>query len=319
MSNIPEWVHTLNKPPEYAFDVLKDPASSSERRLAACQLLMRLGIVRWTVEQLEALRSHPELTVRAEQLLAIGAELWDTDLTQGGPVPAVPLETCPVGDVWVVPAGSDRTVLVFPGRLSDMWVSVYLMQRLLEPFGVNVIHVFDPLDAFHLGGFGGMGRTMEAAQDVLRRLATNIGTRQLYCFGQSSGGYAALRYGLDLGAKAMLAFSPMIVQPRRPRWLAHIHAKTGRRFEPEEIDLRSLYRRYEDEGRSAPRTTIFCGASNQADMRSAAELTGIAGVRHFTLAGISAHDIIPNLLHSQLLRPILARFLEAEAEAEAER
>ncbi|NYZ11329.1 hypothetical protein HL658_02100 [Azospirillum sp. RWY-5-1] len=315
MSDIPEWVHTLNKPPEYAFDVLKDPASSPERRLAACQLLMRLGIIRWTMEHLESLRSHPELTVRVEQLLAIGWELWDTDLTQGNPVPAIPLETCPVGDVWIVPAGSHRTVLVFPGRYAHMWVSVYLMQRLLEPHGVNVIHVFDALDAFHLGGIGGMGNSLEAAQHILRRLAANIGTRQLYCFGQSSGGYAALRYGLDMGATAVLAFSPMVFQPRRPRWLAHIHAKTGRRFGPDDIDLRPLYRRYEEEGRSPPRTTIFCGANNEADMRSAAELTDFVGVKHFTLNGISAHDITPNLLHARLFHPILTRFFEDPAES----
>lgn len=315
MSNIPEWVHALNKPPGYAFEVLTDPASSPERRLAACQFLIRLGVIRWTAEHLEALRTHPQLAVRVEQLLAICRELWDTDLPQGGPLPAVPLETCPVGDLWVVPAGSHRTVLVFPGRFSHMWVSVYLLQRLLEPHGVNVIHVFDPLDAFYLGGIGGMGHDLRAAQDILRRLAANIGTRQLYCFGQSSGGYAALRYGLELGATAILAFSPMVFQPRRPRWLAHIHAKTGRRFDPDDIDLRPLYRRYEEEGRSAPRTTIFCGDSNQADMRSAAELTGFAGVKHFTLPGISAHDIIPNLLHSQLFRPVLTRFFEDEAES----
>lgn len=315
MSNIPEWVHALNKPPGYAFEVLKDPGSSPERRLAACQLLIRLGIVRWTAEHLEALRSIPELAVRVEQLLAICGELWDTDLSQGDPLPVFPLDDCPVGDVWVVPAGSDRTVLVFPGRFSHMWVSVYLMQRLLEPHGVNVIHVFDPLDAFYLGGIGGMGRGLAAAQDILRRLAANIGTRRLYCFGQSSGGYAALRYGLELGATAMLAFSPMVFQPRGPRWLEHIHAKTGHRFAPEAIDLRPLYRRYEEEGRTAPRTSIFCGAGNRADMRSAAELTGFKGVKHFTLEGIATHDIIPNLLHAQLLQPILARFFEDDPPA----
>lgn len=315
MSNIPEWVHALNKPPGYAFDVLRDPASSPERRLAACQLLIRLGVVRWTAEHLEALRSIPGMAVRVEQLLAICWELWDTDLPQGGPLPAVPLDDCPVGDVWVVPAGSDRTVLVFPGRFSHMWVSVYLMQRLLEPHGVNVIHVFDPLDAFHLGGIGGMGNSLEAAQDILRRLAANIGTRQLYCFGHSSGGYAALRYGLDMGATAMLAFSPMVFQPRRPRSLAHIHARTGRLFAPDDIDLRPLYRRYEEEGRSPPLTTIFCGACNKADMRSAAELTDFTGVKHFTLDGISAHDITPNLLHARLFHPILTRFFEDPAQS----
>lgn len=309
MTSIPEWVHALSKPPDYAFQVLGDPASSPERRLAACQLLVRHGVVRWTKEHLEALCSIPELKVRAEQLLAICSELWDADLTLGGPVPALPSDTPPIGDLWIVPGGSDRTVIVCPGRFANVWVSVYLMQRLLEPHGVNVIHVFDSLDIFYLGGIGGMGRDLEATLDILRRLVTNLGTRHLYCFGTSSGGYAALRYGLELGAKEILAFSPTVFQPRSARWLQRIHAKTGRRFEPEELDLRPLYRRYQLEGRAAPQTTIYCGDSNRADMRSAAELTEFECVSHVTLPGIRAHDITPHLLHAQILRPILARFI----------
>lgn len=309
---LPHWIHALNQPPSWSFAVLEHPEANPEQRLYACQMLIQSGVVRWTARHVEALRHVPAVAGRAEQLMGLCRTLAEFDLTEGAPIPAVHTPDPRAGNYWMVPNGSRKTLVVFTGRAKRLTVSVYLMQRILEPFQVNVLYLFDPWDAFYLAGIGGSWAGFDATVGLVRRLCDGLDTGTLYCLGQSSGGYGALRYGLELGAQAVLAFSPMIRQVARPRSLERIRAAAGDAITPDAltpdaVDLRRLY-----QGRPAtPRTTIVCGAENIGDMRSAAELSDLPGVAHRPVPGVADHAVITTLLRAGTLRPTIAEFLGA--------
>lgn len=304
-TDIPGWVHALNQPPSWSLAALADPATGADQRLHACQILIQSGVVHWTLPHVEALRAIPETAGRADQLAALCRALWDCDLTGAGAIPARLARDADAGNYWMAPADSPTTLIAFTGRAKRLSVSVYLMQRILEPLGVNVIYLFDPADSFYLGGIGGRWSGLDATLELLRRLCAGFGTQRLYCLGQSTGGYGALRYGLELDAHAILAFSPMIWQARRPRPLERIARALGRPAGEEEVDLRRLYR-------SRPRhppATIVCGGGNTADLRSAAELSDLPGIDHRILPDVADHAVITTLLRTGALRPMLAEFL----------
>lgn len=304
-TSIPQWINALNQPPSWALAVLQNPGATADERLQACQILVQSGIVRWTAPHIDALRNVAAVAEQAGQLIELSRRLWDFDLTGGSAIPAAPTADANAGNYWIVPANSSRTILAFTGRARRLSISVYMMQRILEPFGANIIYLFDPKETFYLGGIGGLWNGFDATIGLLRRLCDGLGTQALYCFGQSTGGYGALRYGLELEARAVLAFSPMILHAKRPRALARIGAALGRPVDADEVDLRRLFLARG----GAPHATVICGERNRTDMLSAAELADLPNVEHRPLPDVSDHAVITNLLRNGALRALVGELL----------
>lgn len=122
----------------------------------------------------------------------------------------------------------------------------------------------------------------------LRRKCEELGTRRLICFGQSSGGYAAILYGLKLKADGVLAFSPVILPVMEPRSLDRIEAAKGRRLNRRDVNLHRTLAR----SREAPPITIVYGDRNETDARSARHLAGLPGVAEHPLAGVEVHGTV---------------------------
>lgn len=307
-SQVPAWVHGRNFPPEVAISAVRNPATAPETRLSLCGSLITMGVVRWTYERLAELGSDPALRGRADQLMALCRKLWDYDL-EGQSIAVGPRSGRSTPNYWLVPAGSGKTLVVFSAMDTKLWVSIYLMQRMLAPFGVNVIYLFDPRAAYYIGGIGGAWNGHEQTTALLRRTIESMGTDSVYCFGHSSGGYGALRYGLDLEARAILTLSPVIRQLTQPQRLAGINERLSSEFSAGDIDLRTIYRNHCDAGRPVPKTILICGGENKADMRSAAEIADLPGVEHRVFQGARTHNIMGSLIASDLLRQLLSEFL----------
>ena len=303
--NIPAWIDALNRPPAVALETLADRTSSAAQRLDACAVLIQSGVVNWTLPHVEALLASRDVAAAARQLRDLCHALAEFDLSDGGHTPDNAELGMSTGNYWLVPAGSRKTLIAFTGWAKRLSVSVYMMQRILEPFGVNVIYLFDRDNAFYLGGIGDPWKGIEATADLLVRLCRGLGTETVYCMGQSTGGYGALRYGLELGARATLAFSPLIWQIGRPRPQQRIQAAVGRVLDDSQTNLRSLYLSRQ----RTPSTIVVCGEHNKADMQSARELSGLSGVETLVLNGVSDHAVIKHLLTTKSLGPLMTRFL----------
>src|SRR5262249_61529285 len=94
------------------------------------------------------------------------------------------------------------------------------------------------LNLCYQGGVPGLGDNYAATLDRLKRIVHESSVEKLYVLGSSAGGYAALRYGLDLSADAILALSPIT-----ELWSDGVTARRlkAREVSPEEMDLLPPY------------------------------------------------------------------------------
>lgn len=208
-------------------------------------------------------------------------------------------------DYRIKDAGSTVTVIAFTGLDRRFTVAVYFLERLLSRFGVNLIILYDRQEAYYLAGIPGLGSNVGETCIALKHLCEKMGTRQIICLGQSSGGYGALRYGIELGAHHVLAFSPAYVGVLKPDKRLEIEARTGHRLDDDIVDLRMLYARRE----TVPGATIVYGAENRYDERSA---DALATMRHVTvrpLPGISRHGTLSEAVSQGLFFDLMSTAL----------
>jgi hypothetical protein len=118
------------------------------------------------------------------------------------------------------------------------------------------------------------------------------------------GGFGALRYGLDLGARRVLAIETMtstkgdVCRAQDERWLAD---KLGDLA----VDLRALYREHP----GAPPATLYYGAENRRDAIHAERFADVPGARVIAIAGSRDHDCLGKLIGDGRFPEILAEFL----------
>jgi len=73
----------------------------------------------------------------------------------------------------------------------------------------NRILLRDPRNLWYLRGIPELGGSVAETVAALRRLIQTIGPSEVWCVGESMGGYAALLYGILLGASRIVSFGPL--------------------------------------------------------------------------------------------------------------
>jgi hypothetical protein len=118
------------------------------------------------------------------------------------------------------------------------------------------------------------------------------------------GGFGALRYGLDLGARRVLAIETMttikgdVCRAQDERWLAD---KLGHRA----VDLRALYLQHP----APPPAVLYYGADNRRDAIHAERFADVPGARVVPVAGSANHDCLGKLMADGRFPEILTEFL----------
>ncbi len=106
-------------------------------------------------------------------------------------------------DYLITDHGADVLMISF-GGFHEGFNFVGLGERL----GVDGLFLRDRNLDWYLGGVRGIGTDLPAVSRFLREVIGIRPRRRVLCIGQSSGGYAALRFGLEVAPDAVLAFSP---------------------------------------------------------------------------------------------------------------
>ena len=97
--------------------------------------------------------------------------------------------------------GSSKTVVWFGGLHEP-----FLGTKFFDDNGLNLLSVIDKDFSWYTKGIGGLG-DFEASVDWIRSFIGN--NPASYCFaGQSSGGYAALRFAHSIKPAVCVAFAP---------------------------------------------------------------------------------------------------------------
>ncbi|HLH89660.1 MAG TPA: hypothetical protein VKX28_14495 [Xanthobacteraceae bacterium] len=287
--------------------VLADPALSQERRLAMCELAIVQGRLGEAMSVLEAVRHDPVHRPTAARGIAMCNQLLRSDLLQdlGWKPPEGGAPVRPIAQpLRASPPGARDVVLVFLGVGARFFMQIASLHPFLKPFGHHVLYLRDMQWSAFLRGVDGLGASYEASLARLRDICDGLGAARIYCYGASMGGFGALRYGLDLGARRVLAIETMttvkgdVCRAQDEHWLAD---KLG----PLAVDLRALYRQHP----APPPATLYYGADNRRDTLHAERFADVPGARVIPIAGSGDHDCLGKLMGGGRFPEILTEFL----------
>jgi hypothetical protein len=188
------------------------------------------------------------------------------------------------------------------------WHSIGIVHRVFRPLGVNVVYMLDESESVHFGRIRGLGKGYEECLGKLKALLGARGWNEIYMYGVSSGGFSALRYGLDLGAHAVLSMSgptnltrEEVVTPD-PR-LDHFY----RNLPAYAIDLLPLYRN----SARRPRLLLCYGELNEYDKSMAQRMAEFPGTDLIPFAGFAGHSTFIEALRNGTHGPLVKRLLAA--------
>lgn len=208
------------------------------------------------------------------------------------------------------PADADRAIIVFPGGAQRFWLSMQAMHRILRSFGCHLVYVRDFASSYYLAGDPGRGLDYDELVDEVRKTTKSIGATRLFCIGNSAGAYGAMRFGLDLGAEAVLGFGTPTDPGALPIWradFARLYQKLSAAGGT--TDLRKLFAA----SPSPPRATLCYGAGHDGDREQAEQMAGLPTVRLLPTPGVATHNVIAEYLRDGSFQTIVAAMLEGQA------
>jgi len=195
----------------------------------------------------------------------------------------------PTQEVQIVPRkGATAALLGFCGRAKRMGMSLNLIQRWFGRLGVHVIYLRDLQARNYDNGVRSLAPDLGGTLRALRAAIDDLGVERVVCYGNSLGGYGALRYALELQCEATLCFaSPTNLEPGFGNFLLR-----DQRGVAPGLNLRPLYQKAE----RAPRTHLVFSEHHAYDRAQAANFAGLPSVSLEMARGEQGHDVFLNAL-----------------------
>jgi tetratricopeptide (TPR) repeat protein len=213
-------------------------------------------------------------------------------------------------DVIVAPAHrSDTLVLVFTGGSDSVSMPLAVFDRFLAARGVTAIYLKDFRRLMYLNGVASFGDDFQTSIRALQQLQQRLGAARLYTIGDSAGGFAAIRYGVELDAVCALSFGgDTHWAPGRGEFaLFANHLRSY--FAAEAMDLRPFVAARNGCGR----IRLVYGENEKRDKLHADHLSDLNRVELCPVAGRSDHNILCWLAMNDGLAELLDRTLGLEA------
>jgi hypothetical protein len=206
-------------------------------------------------------------------------------------------------------------LLIFTGLGQKTALPLELIHPLLTPCGVSLVYLRDRQRLLYLNGIASLGDSYGETLAALGRLLPDT-TRRLLCFGNSAGGYGALRYGLDLGAERVLGMgAPTDLRPDTLAADARGRAvclRLEKRVPEMAVDLRPLF----ESAPRRPRVDLWYGDDMPQDTLHAENLRGVDGVGLHDIAGCAQHDILWHLVGEGRAQAVFREFLAADRDSD---
>jgi len=207
--------------------------------------------------------------------------------------------------ILVAPCDGARSVLITFGGNAGYLVLPAAVQQLPK---THIIAIRDPKRCFSLRGVAGLGATYQACCDNLRLLLASLGGTDVHCLGVSAGGYAALRFGLDLGAHGVLGMSapttldladePGATLKRYPYLTALYRALPDMK-----LDMAQVYAATSPR----PRVLLLYAPSHERDAWLANRMDGIPGVELEEINEKAGHRVLQMLEATNTLEHYIQR------------
>lgn len=223
------------------------------------------------------------------------------------PIPSRPDLDNQLRDIAVSEAsGSDRLAVVFTGlseRVSGLPISIF--DRILALAGYRTIFLRDSSRSGFACGIRSVAPSARATVDHLRTLTSRRADEELLVIGTSGGGYAALRYGLELEADRIVVISGgTVCDPQDMARLGDSRApliarRAVERAGPDDFTapVHSIIADYDKH----PEITLHFSAGMEIDRAHAGLLAGYPGVTLAPCDGDTRHNIIAAVLDQLLM------------------
>jgi hypothetical protein len=299
----------------------QNPDLAPEKRLKGCDSLIKYGFVEQALPALKELANDPEVGGSARMLQRTGEYLLRRGLANG--LTSIDgdtsnLYTPMISDeantaYWRSPdpeRAAESLVILFTGESRKFGISLDVLHRILRRSVGQVVYLRDHNNLFYLAGIHTWGDAA-ATLDRLKRLIAESSVKRVCAIGSSAGGFAALRFGLDLSVDAVLALSPQTDLRKFPEFKVGTKSLQRFRIPGEALDLLPLY----EQAERRPQVTIAYGEDNKADEGHVKRLAKFAEVEILPLPGVSQHNVVTYLiaegLFDQLVQKTLGRELPA--------
>ncbi|MEO8926161.1 MAG: tetratricopeptide repeat protein [Caulobacteraceae bacterium] len=287
--------------------------STREDRLWSAHILVAYGMT----GQVEKALAPLEKTGPVRRLLQIAHQLGRMGLSQPavapgeGVGPEAELFGGLSGFVEQLNPGSEALVLVFTGVANRAFLSMDMMHRVLRTTGASVLYLRDLQRTRYLAGVVGLGEDFASTAESFRTIMARSGASRMLMIGHCGGCAGALRFGLALGAEAVLAVAPRIIDA------AILDGLSGRGAAKRDAlrksagpfagDLPSLYSAAE----SAPRVTLIAAKDVEPEASFARDMTArVPGVISVEMPG-ALKGSLGDILALGLLSPLISSFVES--------
>ena len=191
---------------------------------------------------------------------------------------------------------AEVALLVFAGSNDAVSLPLQLFDRYMAALDVTAIYLKDFNRLRFLTGIRSMSDSYAGTITTLRALLKKLGVTRLCTVGNCDGGFAAIRYGVELGAERTVTFGAPTHSARetfsRIEQARNIMAKRlAERVPPEMLDLKPFLEQ------SSHRTQInlFYEDEDTRDRMQALHLSRLPGVTLRPQTGLSNHYLLRKL------------------------
>jgi len=206
-------------------------------------------------------------------------------------------------------ANCDAVLLCFCARNGTLGLPLNFSHQWLGRLPVSLIYIKDFHDLAGARGYPSLGSDPEASVSGLKLLLEGLNAKRVYALGVSLGGYAALHYGLQLGALGVLGLAaatdltPGFLGSLEPIAPAHLNV-----FKQAPEYAKNLFEAYESM-RHKPRVILAFSAHNIQDRQHAERMAGLPNVELLPITGYAQHNIVDPLIRQGNYLPLVEGLL----------
>lgn len=286
----------------------RDETLTAEARLDSIHEILVRGRVRFALRLAEKLEASPDrdaVVALGKRILAGSKrfeEITTRRLATRTDGQGLRGEKC-CGALLTSP-GAHRIIFVFGGNAG--WF--HMEPAYIDRDDCHVMFLHDPSRCFCLCAIPGIGDDYRQNLATLRQVVEGLGATEVYCVGYSAGGYPALRYGLDLGARGVLSLAgPTTLDiSEDPNLRVKDHPQLRplyRNARHMAVDLVPLYRA----AANPPRVLAIYGEGHARDAMLARRMASLPTVTLEALPNFQRHGVARELGRAGLLRSYVQR------------
>jgi tetratricopeptide (TPR) repeat protein len=283
-----------------------------ESELAEAGSSPAIDNIRKKLQQLSAERPAGKAPIRLRSPATSELQAWahETNVPTGALNASATRLITEAGDILIERVADSRALLLAFGGLSTMFGGTAEdMGFLVRNVRINAMFVSDPQRLFMLGGFASVGEYWTTV-GWLKDLKQAWSIDHIYCLGLSGGGYPALRYGLDVGARRVLTFAaPTEITPTITQTDKRATALANRVLTRRPHMCVNLRDEIAKLGEAAPEIINYYGGDMPEDAYHARNIEGLPTVSSRRVDGLASHGVIAWLKQTGTFRDILQEFL----------